>query len=98
MFCQKIAAKVPWQMTERTREASKVTAISLIFASVVFLTIGSALLGIGMSRHFMSMGVGLIPYLVGYFCVVIATGMLLSSVPFWLACISQSCYTETTSL
>ena len=82
MICALASRQFDQVNTEKVRETSKVTAIALACISILFLAAGSAFLGLGMSRRFMSMGIGLIPYLGGFFCLTLGIGTLALSVPF----------------
>ncbi len=82
MFCSTISDRLHQAVTPQMQATSKVTAITLVVISILFLAIGSICLGLGMSRKLMSMGVGLVPYLGGYFSLTLSIGTLLLSVPF----------------
>ncbi|MCP5469153.1 MAG: hypothetical protein H7A36_01435 [Chlamydiales bacterium] len=67
------------RQAEQFEKSCKVSAIALAVISVAFLTVGAALLGVGMSKKMMGMGIGLIPYLGGWFFLLIGTGTLVWS-------------------
>ncbi len=82
MDCAVISARLNQIMSVKCKESSKVTASALALISIAFIAIGSGCLGLGMSRRFLSVGTGLVPYLVGYLCFVLGVGTLVLSVPF----------------
>jgi|GEM_PF-5468204 len=82
MFCSSISDRLHQAVTPQVQTSSRVTAITLVVISILFLALGSTCLGLGMSRKLMSMGVGLVPYLGGYFCLTLSVGTLLLSLPF----------------
>lgn len=67
------------EISLRARESCKVTAIVLALFSLFFVVSGSALLGWGMSQRMMSIGMGLIPYLGGWFSLALGVGTLACS-------------------
>lgn len=82
MVCGAISSYRDKFFDVKARESSTVTTVALVIVSIVCLTAGSGLLGMGLSRRYMSMGIALIPYLSGFFVLTIGIGTLLVSVPF----------------
>ncbi|MCH9611374.1 MAG: hypothetical protein S4CHLAM81_08700 [Chlamydiales bacterium] len=74
---EKFERYVPVEMAR----SMKVSAVALAITSVVFIALGASCMGIGMSRRFMNIGMGLIPYMGGVLSVAVATGLIIAATP-----------------
>lgn len=69
---------------KKAYDGSKITAIALGIISIFFVGLGCLFLGIGTTPATMSVGLGVLPYLIGIHLVFLGTGTFLGAFAFSL--------------
>jgi len=78
-MCCRVSQNINSPTYSREAEIWKITSLALAITSIACIAIGSGLFGLGLSKRVMSIGVGVLPYLAGWFLFALAVGTLAAS-------------------